>query len=73
MLDPEPLVFNMIVSVTAFRALARGTAQYRTPPAGWNGEPLMADGTLADPEKYGVVTVDVATTTPNVNYAELAR
>ena len=32
----------------------------RTPPDGWNGEPLMADGTYADPDKYGVIAIDVA-------------
>lgn len=65
MLGSEPLCFNMVVNSTAFRALMRGTAQYGTPPEGWNGEPLMADGTYADPEKYGVFTIDAATKKPD--------
>jgi hypothetical protein len=59
--DEGPFCYEP-VCLEAWRFDAPPVAQikreWKEPPAGWNGEPLMADGTYADPDKFGVIALD---------------
>ena len=74
--EQKPLVFNLIpmgvfrdnwLGDPPFGGFENYAANHGEPGilTNWDGGPLMADGTPADPEQFGVITIDAATETPN--------